>query len=322
MKSFYFDIDNLSSYRTKLMGFAIIWVILYHSGFVKPFLFSYLSPLYVCGFGGVDIFLLLSGFGLTFSISKKRTIREFWLSRIVRIYPIYFFLVIVGSVLNGSDTVSVVLWKCTALGYWTNGIFFDWYVPAILTLYALFPLIFYFVAKKTVYFIILIILFAILGILNVFYSFVDWQHFALLYRIPIFLYGCMLAHSIIVGRKNEWYLPISIILLFMGFFFIFTFRMCTCCIVVAFATPFIVAALCRLFSLVKFDFLTIIGKASLEIYVIHVFFLGNRYYLSFKEYDYNLSTILLLTISIVLGILLNIGYNKLRLQYNNTSLKN
>ena len=143
MKSFYFDIDNLSSYRTKLMGFAIIWVILYHSGFVKPFLFSYLSPLYVCGFGGVDIFMLLSGFGLTFSISKKRTIREFWLSRIVRIYPIYFFLVIVGSVLNGSDTVSVVLWKCTALGYWTNGIFFDWYVPAILTLYALFPLIFY-----------------------------------------------------------------------------------------------------------------------------------------------------------------------------------
>lgn len=314
MKYFYFDINCLSLYRAELMGFAIIWVILYHSGFAEPIPFvSYISSLYRGGFGGVDIFMMLSGFGLSFSMSKKKSLKAFYLSRVARIYPIYFILVFVGCLLNSSDGILTVLWKCTAFGYWTNGDYFDWYVPAILTMYALFPLIYRYVTKKNLV-IGIMLFFSAFSIMHVFlpFSFLDWQHFLLVYRIPIFLYGSMLACSIINRNKMEYYLPISIVLLFIGFFFIFTFHILSYSITISFATPFIVAVLCKIFSVVKFNFLSVIGKASLEIYVIHVIILQNKYYLLLKEDNCNISTLLLLFVSVFGGILVSLCYEKIR----------
>ena len=126
MKYFYFDINCLSLYRAELMGFAIIWVILYHSGFAEPIPFvSYISSLYRGGFGGVDIFMMLSGFGLSFSMSKKKSLKAFYLSRVARIYPIYFVMnsrmLVFSSVLRYNFSYSYyifhLLFLCSASCY-------------------------------------------------------------------------------------------------------------------------------------------------------------------------------------------------------------
>lgn len=324
MKNFYFDISNISLYRSELMGFAILWVILYHSGFAETFLFAnYLSTFSWAGFGGVDIFMMLSGFGLTFSVCKKRNVKAFYISRIMRIYPIYFFLVIIGCLLNNSDNFFIVLWKCTALGYWTNGIYFDWYVPSILTLYALFPFIINILCKKKTYLLVIIGVFIVFAIIHVFFdfSFLDWQHFSLVYRIPIFLYGVILAYSIINEKKIKSYLFISIVLLFIGFFFNFTYRLFSYCISIAFATPFIVVVLCKLFSIANFNFFKVIGKASLEIYIVHVIILQNKCYLSIKDDSYNFSTFLLLFVSVISGILISKFFDYFKLKIEKVTLK-
>lgn len=57
----------ISTYRTQLMGVAMLWVVLFHATF------SINNPLQgvkAIGYGGVDIFLMLSGMGLYFSYKK------------------------------------------------------------------------------------------------------------------------------------------------------------------------------------------------------------------------------------------------------------
>ena len=66
----------LSKHRSAIMGFAILWIMLFHLHVSVDFTpFMIIKRL---GYGGVDIFLFLSGFGLYYSCSKenfnKRTI--------------------------------------------------------------------------------------------------------------------------------------------------------------------------------------------------------------------------------------------------------
>ena len=58
----------LSKHRSAIMGFAIIWIMIAH--LKVSFDFIPLQAIKKIGYGGVDIFLFLSGFGLYFSCSK------------------------------------------------------------------------------------------------------------------------------------------------------------------------------------------------------------------------------------------------------------
>lgn len=75
----------VSKYRTELMGIATLWVLLFHYGKIGIPIIDSLSTL---GYGGVDIFLFLSGIGLSFSI--KDGVKSFYIKRILRIFPTYF----------------------------------------------------------------------------------------------------------------------------------------------------------------------------------------------------------------------------------------
>jgi len=59
----------LSKYRQALMGIAILWVMMFHLP-LRPGI-PIIKEFFNIGYGGVDIFLFLSGFGLYFSLSKK-----------------------------------------------------------------------------------------------------------------------------------------------------------------------------------------------------------------------------------------------------------
>lgn len=74
---------DILKYKRELMGCAILWVMFYHSEFAShSSLFNMVKSM---GYGGVDIFLFLSGMGIFFSL-KNNSLGKYIYNRIRRIY--------------------------------------------------------------------------------------------------------------------------------------------------------------------------------------------------------------------------------------------
>lgn len=160
------DIKNfkISKYRTVLMGFAMIWIMTFH----LPISFAYLNPIKGLGYLGVDIFIFLSSYGLYYGFKKNdRGIRSFYKKRILRILPSYYFVLLltscINSIISSEIKVTTLLQEATFLGFFCPPLgwpIFLWYIPAILTLYAIFPFIYKelnFIKKYLIIIIILIL---------------------------------------------------------------------------------------------------------------------------------------------------------------------
>lgn len=138
----------LSKYRGAIMGIAAIWILVFHewipiSADPPEGTFSLLSSLehYVKGIGfcGVDIFLLLSGIGLTFAI-KKESLPVFYYRRIRRIILPFLAVAVIRWRVELWDT-SLFLGNISGYNFYTKSMYsFLWFVPAIITLYLFFPL--------------------------------------------------------------------------------------------------------------------------------------------------------------------------------------
>ena len=76
------SIKDISTFRSELMGWSILWIMMLHFTFnqIKPlgFIAQY-------GFAGVDIFLFVSGFGLFYSLNKDHNLVSFYRKRLLRI---------------------------------------------------------------------------------------------------------------------------------------------------------------------------------------------------------------------------------------------
>lgn len=90
-----YNLGNLSQYRTPLMGMSIIMILLCHARMDGAQLPDVVLSILSLGNWGVDIFLLVSGIGMYYSISKKgNNINwEGWiLSRLKRVLIPYLIL--------------------------------------------------------------------------------------------------------------------------------------------------------------------------------------------------------------------------------------
>lgn len=100
------SLDFLSQYRTELMGFAIFWIFFYHTGVNIPVF----KALFSVGWIGVEIFFLVSGFGLCSSLTKNPNIIQFYKRRFIRIIPTWWFILgfmhVVGFVSGGGGKMS------------------------------------------------------------------------------------------------------------------------------------------------------------------------------------------------------------------------
>lgn len=148
MKNPSLNLNDLSAYRTQIMGLATIMIIACHahpSGVVMP---GWLS--FILGFGnfGVDIFLLLSGIGLYYSLKKRelknRAVGGYYKSRIYRVYIPYLFVYIpycVIFLLLGKYSSGDSLLCLTTLEFWVfhRG---AWFVSLIIVLYLFSPFLF------------------------------------------------------------------------------------------------------------------------------------------------------------------------------------
>lgn len=138
----------LSRYRGAIMGIAAIWILVFHKWIqltVDPadgsfelinFLEKFIKKI---GFCGVDIFLMLSGIGLTFAI-KKESLPKFYYRRIRRIILPFLAIAVIRWRLEKWNT-QLFLRNISGYNFYTVKIYsFLWFVPAIITLYLLFPL--------------------------------------------------------------------------------------------------------------------------------------------------------------------------------------
>ncbi|NCO75452.1 MAG: acyltransferase [Cyanobacteria bacterium] len=120
--------------------------------------FNFFNLIFGMGYQGVHLFFILSGFGLTLSafLSEKKTNRIGWVDflkkRFSRLYPSYWIVLAIYLSINFYLYKSVLgLLKTYVLGsIFLNIIPATWFVPIILQLYLLFPLLFYFLKKLSI----------------------------------------------------------------------------------------------------------------------------------------------------------------------------
>lgn len=308
-KSIRFSLQDISTYRSSLMGIAMVWILFYHFGF-HTVGFSHLMRF---GYTGVDIFMFLSGFGLYYSLNRNGDLQQYYKKRILRIFPAYFFVGIFLCLFCYPDSnIGNYLWRCSTLGFWTNGDYYEWFIPSIISLYCIFPFIYKSLLshKRSTAYCIVILIFIAAAIYNVFnHSIIDNWHFLLIYRIPIFLYGALIACHIHNGQGEKDFKWVSVIgiVIFITFFVIPGLR--TRYMAFTFLTPLLIMFSCAILKKITIinKWGGVIGTASLEIYLIHLVFL--KYLrltsLDFREEYFDLSTIILMVVSTTIGILLH-----------------
>ena len=173
------------------------------------FTFNQIKPLgFIAqyGFAGVEIFMFVSGFGLYYSLDKDRHIIRFYKKRLLRIFPTYYILGIIASIILFNDNLLSYLFRYTTLGFWIGSIYWEWYIPSLVMLYLVSPFL-----KKLIDRYLYIVGGVALFTLGLAYYLIDKDqilnrsHFFFLYRIPAFIFGMVCAYWTKNGFSNKYY---------------------------------------------------------------------------------------------------------------------
>lgn len=149
--------SEISSARNAMMGFAALLIVLFHSPIDKS-AFNYAavsgkilyllvkSIVHSANFG-VDIFLILSGFGLFYSFSKNQDVLPFYKKRLLKVAI---------PVLIASAAMNLFIFKYSGLkfvrhflllAFPLDGDRFLWYFALLIPLYIIFPLLYRLIDK-------------------------------------------------------------------------------------------------------------------------------------------------------------------------------
>ena len=322
----------LSQYRTAIMGFAALWILFFHiweplfefpseSGFnLFAFLEHFIKRI---GFSGVDIFLLLSGSGLTYAI-KKETLSVFYVRRLRRTFP-PFLLVAVLRCFFEKWTVFDFLGKISGYYFYTKHIYsFLWFVPAIITFYIFFPLYYKLFSKVKYKWLLTSGVIAIWAVITFFVrGTMRIDLFAFTNRIPIFVTGVFVGYLTQNYKetvfKTRTYLILTVIFsigLYLSY--LYNFRGFLVFVpqgntflpnfLIAISLPFLLAKLLdvinrhiKLLGKILLGFLGFFGAISLELYCFQDWFEKAIPYLEYFGWSHLLSNLALFFISIALA---------------------
>ena len=202
------NFNVLSKYRPFLYGCSALWILLYHCSTRIPAK-GILIPFYcfqTIGNCGVEIFLLLCGFGLYYSMEKDSRIFSFYKKRVLRVFLPSLLALSAFYIVNDSSLLTY-LGSSTLIGYWF-GIPTVWYAAFILTMYIFYPLIYALQKKRNKNIVILFVLALVFSFLTETFQIVDKEVQRGISRIPVFLLGCLIAPAVI--RKKpipNWLIP-------------------------------------------------------------------------------------------------------------------
>lgn len=317
-----FSFSLLSKHRNAIYGFAALWIVLFHYADMGRKVAGFSPKLdtlwYTMQMGniGVDIFLFLSGMGLYYSFLKDSRILRFYYKRIIRVVLPFILLCIpymTYLLASGRITVSGYFYDITTIGYWTGKSegTDPWYVPAVLALYLIYPLIYkiLFCRERGSFVRCLILLAVSVGVTLALWQFSRgylYSHFdKLLPRVTVFILGCWCGKPI---KEKKSYTPWLLLLAMTVVFF--AYPLYTRAILSPSGGPktpwfryygsltgvmmvFLLAVFFEIFSSIRLDrFFAFFGAFSLEIYLVHIearnWYMHSAYYGVRPLRDYSL----------------------------------
>ena len=201
------DYSIVSKHRKIIMGFAALWIFYFH---IAPMVFQDIGFINNIewfmkrtGYSGVDIFLLLSSYGLYYSFSKMEKINYLYYikSRIKRIAPAYVLALLVYTLLSREGIIFFVKRLVFVEQFAVNMYNFLWFVPCIIVFYIAAPfyyLIFKKINKKLVFTVVII---AIICLLCRKYGYlVRGDLYCIISRIPVFMLGFYMGY---ISKKGK-----------------------------------------------------------------------------------------------------------------------
>lgn len=289
----FFSFRNISKNRQQLMGIAGLFIMFCHNSIYLPHWFyninfNYLRFLFQIG---VDMFLLFSGLGCYFSLSKSESVTRFYQKRLLRLFPsylIFYTIITVAYIFIDKQSFLQKAYSFSPFSFIISGDLTLWFIPAICVLYIISPLIFKIIKwiNNEIYTLILILIIYIVAILLQVFS-VPYSNILFL-RVPSFLFGMLIGYcekeSKTVDLKpfqSVLLFGVFIVSLFLYFFFtdnkIISSRIIFFPLCVTLTT--IIASLIPKINLKPFRFL---GSITLETYLVHVPLLKITDHLSYK----------------------------------------
>lgn len=281
----------LSTYRNEIMGVAIIYIVLFHyyeifNDLNIPY-YSIQNIVNILGTNGnigVEIFLILSGLGCFFSFYKKPDKKIFYKKRCLRVLVPYTLIGlpywIMYSLVFHEGTALDVFLNFTGISFFINQTATFWYIPFIMIMYFVFPIFYHYIGSKDSFrrFLFLEVGFITCTfILSIIVPNFSNDISIMTTRIVSFISGMFIGVCI----KKDKTIPIVIytvcsISLVLFFFDIeyssyLIYRYVS--FIQAMGIIFIVVTLlpCLLLRWGK-SFLALVGKYSLEIYLLHIAF--------------------------------------------------
>ena len=316
------------------MGICIIWIYFFHITVKNPVIDVFTS----IGWCGVDCFFFISAWGLCVSLDKNPSTIQFFKRRFFRIIPTWWMIILGFHAINlimhrpcPHTFIQNVLYY-TGLGWWFNGCFdvekiawSEWYVPTLLLFYVLTPLL-YRLGKKAL---ISLLLFWVV-VCFLFDSCCLLESIKLSYpRLLPFIAG-VLFYKLLKDNQIHSIVPyILIILSFVGFF-ILSF-VCDMGATTKHPASFLemIGALlitpgflylCTI--IIRYtcsnSIFSIFGRVSLELYLLHVFFISIAWNLRHLNPNYDF-VFLCISLIIYLGMSLIVHYvfNRLNIVFQN-----
>ena len=193
--------DYITRFRPELMGLAVLWVLWFHSA-LSPAIFPWgpvssgFSFLKTIGYGGVDIFVFMSGFGIGRSLSCNST-SQFAKNRLKKILPIWLsylamFVFMVTCFFHIFPTMTEILGNITFTGFWLDmnnqG---NWYVYMIVLFYLFSPILYSLIKDSRSKFRMCLILMGIALLVS--FAFFGQYKLIAFSRLPLYIFGMYLS---------------------------------------------------------------------------------------------------------------------------------
>ena len=186
----------VSRYREELKGIAILWVVFFHA--LIPCT-GILYDIQKIGYGGVDIFFFLMGFGLYHSLERNDNVGAYWKRRMARILPAYLPLILCWMLvmfpqyhLSTVQAIRSGMGNLLLFGYWFSvPKTFNWYIGGLSLFLLLAPLFHGLLsASRKPLRTLALLLFASVGLG---FCCVGLDQYMAISRLPVFLLGMAFA---------------------------------------------------------------------------------------------------------------------------------
>lgn len=135
------SIDLISKYRSQIMGFAILWVMTSHVPVGGD---NFLKFVQYIGFAGVEMFMIVSGFGLYYAMKKSQSLAQYYRRRVVRILPMWIICSVLLYFFCNEEPLFSVAFVRRIGQCW-------WFIPFILLVYGISPIVYKALTSKSVW---------------------------------------------------------------------------------------------------------------------------------------------------------------------------